>query len=57
MFNNIAIFIGGELLAICPTHKLEEHILSTVCICLFNIFAATLHTGAHGGAVVEALRY
>jgi hypothetical protein len=33
----------GELLAPCPTLKLEDHPLSAVRDCLFNIFAATLH--------------
>ena len=31
-----------ELSAPCPTHKLEDHPLSAVRDCLFNIFAATL---------------
>jgi hypothetical protein len=31
------------LLAPCPTPKLEDHTLSAVRDCLFNIFAATLH--------------
>jgi hypothetical protein len=35
---------GEELLAPCPTPKPEDHHLSTVHDCLFNIFAATLHT-------------
>jgi hypothetical protein len=37
------IFYGEELLAPCPTSKLEDHPLSAVRDCLFNIFAATLH--------------
>jgi len=32
-------------LAPCPTPKLEDHPLSTVHDCLFNIFAAALHIG------------
>jgi hypothetical protein len=36
-------FHGEELLAPCPTPKLEDHTLSAVRDCLFNIFAATLH--------------
>jgi hypothetical protein len=36
-------FHGEELLAPCPTPKLEDHLLSAVCDCLFNIFAAALH--------------
>jgi len=38
-------FYGEELLAPCPTSKLEDHPLSDVCNCLFNIFTATLHIG------------
>jgi hypothetical protein len=33
----------GELLAPRPTPKLEDHPLSAVRDCLFNIFTATLH--------------
>src|SRR5215470_11032516 len=40
---NIIIFYGEELLAPRPTHKLEDHPLSPVRDCLFNVFAATLH--------------
>ena len=36
-------FYGEELLARRPTTKLEEHNLSAVRDCLFNIFAAILH--------------
>jgi len=35
------------LLAPHPTPKLEDHPLSVICDCLFNIFAATLHIGGH----------
>jgi hypothetical protein len=42
-FRNKLIFYSEELLAPCPTPKLEEHSLSAVCDCLFNIFAAKLH--------------
>jgi hypothetical protein len=38
---------GEELLELCPTPKLEDHHVSVVCNCLFNIFAATLHIGGH----------
>jgi hypothetical protein len=41
-FRNKLIFYG-ELLAPHPTPKLENHPLSAVRDCLFNIFAATLH--------------
>jgi hypothetical protein len=34
---------GEELLAPRPNPKLEDHPLSVVPECLFNIFAATLH--------------
>ena len=38
-------FYGEELLALRPIPKLEDHPLSAVRDCLFNIFAATLHIG------------
>jgi len=38
-------FNREELLAPRPTPKLEDHPLSVVSDCLFNIFAATLHIG------------
>ena len=40
-------FYSEELLAPCPNPKLEDHPLSAVCDCLFNIFTATLHIGGH----------
>jgi hypothetical protein len=43
MGHNIIIFYGKELLAPHPTPKLEDHPLSAVRDCLFNVFAATLH--------------
>jgi len=48
-------FYGEELLAPSPTPKLENHPLSAVRNCLFNIFAATLHIGDRGDTVVKAL--
>ena len=36
-------FYGDELLATHPNPKLEDHPLSGVHNCSFNIFAATLH--------------
>jgi hypothetical protein len=42
-FRNKVIFYGEELLAPRPTPKLEDHPLSAVRDCLFNIFAASLH--------------
>jgi hypothetical protein len=47
MFCNKKHLYGEELLAPRPTLKLEDHHLSTVHNCLFNIFAATLHIGGH----------
>jgi hypothetical protein len=38
-------FYGEELLAPRPTSKLQDHPLSAVCDCLFNMFEATLHIG------------
>ena len=38
-------FNREELLAPRPTPKLEDHSLSAVRDCLFNIFAATLNIG------------
>jgi hypothetical protein len=43
MFQNIVSSYGEELIAPRPTPKLEDHPLSAVCDCLFNIFAATFH--------------
>ena len=43
MFRDVVIFYGELLLAHRPTHKLEDHPLSAVLYCLFNISAATLH--------------
>jgi hypothetical protein len=43
MFRNIILFYGEELLAPRPTRKQEDHPLSAVRDCLFNVFAATLH--------------
>jgi hypothetical protein len=42
-FRNKIIFYGEKLLAPRPTPKPEDHPLSAVCDCLFNIFAATFH--------------
>jgi hypothetical protein len=39
----MAIFYGEELLAPRRNPKLEDHPLSAVRDCLFNVFAATLH--------------
>jgi hypothetical protein len=40
-------FHGETLLKPRPTPQLEDHPLSAVRYCLFNIFAATLHIGGH----------
>jgi hypothetical protein len=40
---NKLIFYGDELLAPCPTLKLEDHPLSAVRDGLFNTFAVALH--------------
>jgi hypothetical protein len=45
MFRKKVSFYGAELTSPRPTPKLEDHPLSVVRNCLFNIFAATLHTG------------
>jgi len=45
MFRNKIRFNREELLAPCPSPKLENHPLSAVCDCLFNMFTATLHIG------------
>jgi hypothetical protein len=42
-FRNKIIFYGEDLLAPRPTPKLEDHPLSAIRDCLFNIFSATLH--------------
>jgi hypothetical protein len=43
MFHNIILFYGEELLAPRQTPKLEDHPLSAIRGCLFNVFAAALH--------------
>ena len=45
MFCNKATFYGEEWSTIYPTPKLEDHHLSDVRDCLFNIFTATLYIG------------
>jgi len=44
-FCNKIRFYDEELLAPCPTPKLENHPLSAVHDCLFTIFVATHHIG------------
>ena len=45
VFRNKASFYGEELLAPRPIPSMEDHPLTAVRDCLFNIFAATLHIG------------
>jgi hypothetical protein len=47
-------FHGEELLALRPTPNPEDNPLSAVRDCLFNIFAATLHT--EGRSSIRNLR-
>jgi hypothetical protein len=54
LFRNKESFYGKELLAPRPIPKLEDHPLSAVRDCLFNIFAATLHIG--GGSSIHNMR-
>jgi hypothetical protein len=42
MFRNIILFYGEDLLSPRPTPKLEDHPLSALRDCLFNVFAATV---------------
>jgi len=42
-FRNMIRFYGEELSAHRPTPKLEDHLVSAVRDCLFNIFAATFY--------------
>ena len=54
LFRNEDSFYGEELLVRRPNPKLEDHPLSAVLDCLFNIFAVTLHTG--GRSSIRNLR-
>jgi len=54
IFRNKVSFYGEELLAPCPTLKLEDHPLSADRDCVFNIFEATLPIG--GGSSIRNLR-
>ena len=54
LFSNTICFYGDGLLAPRPPPKLEDHPLSPVRDCLFNIFAATLHIG--GRSSIRNLR-
>jgi hypothetical protein len=50
----LVIFYCKDLLAPRPTPKLEDHSLSAVRDCLFNVFAATFHIG--GRSSIRNLR-
>jgi hypothetical protein len=43
-FRNNLIFYGERMLALRPTPELEDHSLSFVRGCFFNVFAAILHS-------------
>ena len=47
-------FHGEELLTLRPSLRLEDHPLSTILDCLFNLFVATLHIG--GRSSIRNLR-
>jgi hypothetical protein len=47
MYRKKTSFYGDVLLAPRPIPHLEDHPLSAVRYCLFNIFAAALHIGGH----------
>ena len=53
MFCNIVSFYCEDLLAPRPSSKLEDQLFSVVRDCLFNIFAATLHIGGGGRAMLQ----
>ena len=53
-FLTFFFFRGEELLAPRPTPKLEDHPLSAIRDCLFNLFAAILHIG--GRSFIRNLR-
>jgi len=57
MVHNILRFQGEMLLPPCPTPKLEDHRLSSVCDCLFNIFAVTLHIGGRSSICNLRMRH
>jgi len=44
MFRNKGIFYGEKLSAPLPTPKLDDHPLSAVCDCFFDMFVAALRT-------------
>jgi len=54
MIRNKTSFYGEGLSTRRPNPKLEDHALSAVRDCLFNIFAASLHIGC--GSSISNLR-
>jgi len=54
---HVSSFYCEELLAPLPTPKLEDHPLSAVCDCLFNIFTATIHIGGHSSVGNQRMCY
>jgi hypothetical protein len=54
MCRNMKSFYCENLLVPCATPKLEDHPLSAVGKCSFNIFAAAVHTG--GSSSIRSLR-
>jgi len=53
-FTRWQFFYGDELLAARPISKPDDHLLSAVRDCVFNIFAATIHIA--GRSSVRSLR-
>jgi hypothetical protein len=56
VFREYASFYGEEFSAPLPTLKLEDHRLSAVRYCLFNIFTATLHIGGRSSMILTVSR-
>ena len=57
MIRNKTNVFGEELLAPRTTPKLEDHLLSAVRDCLFDIFAATLHFGGRSSIRIPKTRH
>ena len=56
MFREYASCYGEKFSAPRPTAKLEDHLLSAVRDCLFNIFVATLHIGDRSSMILTVSR-
>jgi hypothetical protein len=56
-FRNVIRLYGEEVLAPRPTPTIEDHPLSAVRDCLFNISAATLHIGSHSSIRILRTRH